>query len=98
MANSKSQPAKWLRRLVLLAVAVGVVALIVVALLPKPVGVDLATVERGRLRVTVDEDGHTRIKERYVVSTPLSGRLLRIGLDVGDAVQAGETVLARIQP
>src|SRR5690606_4194905 len=38
------------------------------------------------------------IKERYVVSTPLGGRLLRIGLDVGDAVQAGETVLARIQP
>src|SRR5690606_8439434 len=38
------------------------------------------------------------IKERYVVSTPLGGRLLRIGLDVGDPVQAGETVLARIQP
>jgi HlyD family secretion protein len=98
MAKSKSQMAKWLRRLVLLVIAGGVVGLIVVALLPKPVGVDLAAVEQGPLRVTVDEDGQTRIKERYVVSTPLSGRLLRIGLDVGDAVQAGETVLARIQP
>jgi HlyD family secretion protein len=98
MAKSKSQAAKWLRRLVLLAIAGGVVALIVVALLPKPVGVDLAAVQRGPLRVTVDEDGQTRIRDRYVVSTPLSGRLLRIGLDVGDAVQAGETVLARIQP
>jgi HlyD family secretion protein len=98
MAKSRSQAAKWLRRLVLLAIAAGVVALIVVAILPKPVGVDLAVVERGPLRVTVDEDGQTRIKDRYVVSTPLSGRLLRIGLDVGDAVRAGETVLARIQP
>jgi HlyD family secretion protein len=98
MAKSKSQMAKWLRRGIALAIAAGIVALIVVALLPKPVGVDLAAVQRGPLRVTVDEDGQTRIRERYVVSTPLSGRLLRIGLDVGDPVEAGETVLARIQP
>lgn len=98
MAQKRSQLAKWLRRMAVLAVAAGVVALIVVALLPKPVGVDLATIQRGQLQVTVDEDGQTRIKDRYVVSTPLSGRLLRIGLDVGDSVLAGESVLARIQP
>ena len=50
------------------------------------------------MRVTIDEDGTTRIRERYVVSTPLSGRLLRITLDVGDPVKANETVLARMEP
>lgn len=94
----RSQIGKWLRRLFLVAVALGIVGMIVYALLPKPVGVDVGTVERGKLQVTVDEDGRTRIKEQYVVSTPLSGRLLRIGLDVGDPVIAGETVIARIQP
>lgn len=96
--NSRSRLAQWLRRLVLAAIALVVGGMVVMAMLPKPVGVDLAEVERGPLQVTVDEDGQTRIKERYVVSTPLSGRLLRIGLDVGDPVQTGETILARIQP
>ncbi len=82
----------------MIGVGLGVVGMIVYAMLPKPVGVDLSTVERGPLRVTVDEDGRTRIKEQYVVSAPLSGRLLRIGLDVGDEVIAGETPVARIEP
>src|SRR5690606_29200941 len=66
--------------------------------LPKPQEVDLVTVARGTIRVTVDEDGKTRIREKYVVSAPLSGRLLRIGLDAGDAVIAGETLIASIEP
>ena len=82
----------------MIGVGLGVVGMIVFAMLPKPVGVDLGTVERGALKVTVDEDGRTRIKEQYVVSAPLSGRLLRIGLDVGDKVIAGETPVARIEP
>lgn len=94
----RSRVGLWGRRAGVAAVGLGVVGMIVYALLPKPVGVDLGAVERGRLLVTVDEDGRTRIKEQYVVSAPLSGRLLRIGLDVGDAVVAGETVIARIQP
>lgn len=69
-----------------------------VALRPQPVGVDLAQVDRGGLEVTVDEDGRTRLKERYVVSSPLDGRLLRIELDPGDPVEAGETLLATIEP
>jgi HlyD family secretion protein len=78
--------------------AVVVVGAVVYALLPQPVGVDAATIERGLLRVTVDEDGQTRIRERYVVSSPLSGRLLRIDLEPGDEVKAGDTLIARIEP
>ena len=57
-----------------------------------------ATVGRGPLRVTVDEDGKTRIKERYVVSAPVFGRVLRVELKAGDRVEAGKTVLATIEP
>ena len=74
-----------------------VVAAILYALRPQPVLVDVAVTELGAMRVTIDDDGITRIRERYVVSTPLTGRLQRISLDVGDAVQAEQTVLARLE-
>jgi HlyD family secretion protein len=68
------------------------------AFFPEPAEVDLATIERGTVRVTVDEDGKTRIHEKYVVSAPLVGQLLRINMDPGDPVVAGKTLLATIEP
>jgi HlyD family secretion protein len=65
---------------------------------PRPIEVDVARASRGSLRVTVDEDGKTRIKERYVVSAPLAGQLQRISLRAGDSVVAGKTLLAVIEP
>ena len=65
---------------------------------PKPIGVDIANVITGPLVVTVDEDGQTRIKERYVVSAPLNGRLSRIRLKPGDWVTENSTLLAAIAP
>ena len=69
-----------------------------VAMRPQRLLVDTAIVRLAPMQVTIDEDGITRIRERYVVSTPLSGRLLRITLDVGDPVNANQTVLARMEP
>jgi HlyD family secretion protein len=89
---------RFFRRLPIVFTAAVVVALVAYALWPRPVEVDLAHVERGDLRVTVDEDGVTRIREKYVVSAPLAGRLARVTLDAGDEVVAGETVLAAIDP
>jgi HlyD family secretion protein len=80
--------------LVVAAIAVG----LVYAFLPQPIDVDLAQVERGTLRVTVDEDGKTRIREKYIVSAPLAGRLLRINMDPGDKVEADKTLLTVIEP
>ncbi|MBI3467593.1 MAG: efflux RND transporter periplasmic adaptor subunit [Planctomycetes bacterium] len=76
----------------------GLVAALVYAFRPQPVPVDTERVTRGPLLVTVDEDGRTRIRERYVVSSPLAGRLSRIQLKPGDAVKAGNTTLALIEP
>lgn len=83
---------------ILIAIGLTLVGLIGWSFMPKPVEVDMAAVERGTVLVTVDEDGKTRIREKYVVSTPLAGRLLRINMDPGDVVQAGETLLATIEP
>ena len=87
------------RRSLLYAVpAVLIAALLWYAFAPPPAEVDVVAVTRGKLEVTVNEDGKTRIKERYVVSTPLAGELLRVDLHAGDPVQAGETLLAVIEP
>lgn len=88
----------WLKRMFLLAIGVAVAAAIGTALRPQPAAVDVGRVEGRPLQVTVNEDGVTRIREKYVVSTPLAARLMRIGLKVGDPVTAGESVLARLQP
>ncbi len=85
-----------LRRLPVALVAAALLGFIVYALWPRPVNVDMAEVVRGPLEVTVDEDGVTRIKEKYVVSAPLAGRMARVTLKEGDPVTAGETVLAAI--
>lgn len=87
-----------LRKLLVVLFALGVLAAIGYGLIPEPVLVDMAQVEQGSIRVTVDQDGKTRIRERYVVSAPLAGRLLRIDLDPGDQVKSGETLVATIEP
>lgn len=82
-------------------IGLGSVALVAVlgwAFRPRPMQVDVAPVTRGSLVVTVDEEGRTRIKERHTVSAPLGGRLLRVVLKPGDAVEAGRTVIAVIEP
>lgn len=86
---------RWIAWAVVIAVIAGGA---LIALQPQPVAVDLHTVERSPLVVSVDEEGRTRIREHYVVSSPLTGRLQRIALDAGDAVVAQETTLAVIVP
>ena len=65
---------------------------------PKSVAVDLVAIEQGPMEVTLDEEGETRVRDRFVVSAPVAGRILRIELEPGDPVIAGETVLATFQP
>jgi HlyD family secretion protein len=76
---------------------VAVFALTVWALLPEPIAVDAARVTRGSFEQVVEEDGKTRVHDRYVVSSPLAGRLERIALRAGDTVAAGDRV-AVIRP
>ncbi len=65
--------------------------------LPRAVPVDVVAVTRGPLAVTVEEEGKTRVMDRYVISAPMAGYARRIDLHVGDTVKAGQ-VLAVIEP
>lgn len=71
------------------AVALGLLAW---AFAPRPLPVEIATATTGRFEASIDEEARTRVRDRYVVSAPLSGRLARIALREGDAVAAGDVV------
>ena len=78
---------RWLGRIVPAVVLVAVLAVLVISSLPRPVPVDLDEVHRGKLEVTVSEDGRTRVKDRYVVGSPLLGNLARVELRPGDTIE-----------
>jgi HlyD family secretion protein len=67
-------------------------------LLPQPVQVDTSVTRRGAIEITVDDDGETRVRERYTVLSPLAGKLQRITLHPGDSVSRAEAELAVIEP
>jgi HlyD family secretion protein len=69
-----------------------VLALLVWAFKPKPMTVEVATVTQARFERAVQEYGKTRVRDRYIVSTPLAGRLGRVLLNQGDSVAQGDTV------
>jgi HlyD family secretion protein len=73
-----------------------IAGLLAVALWPKTIDVDTGKVARGPLVVTVDEEGMTRVRDRFVVSSPVAGRVLRIELEPGDLVKRGQ-VVARVR-
>ncbi len=95
-ATANNPGAVWRRRLPWLG-GVVLVALIVAGLWPRPAPVEVAAVSRGPLVVTVDEEGMTRVRNRYVVSAPVAGRLRRVDWKAGAEVLAGQTVLAVIE-
>ncbi|HWI81121.1 efflux RND transporter periplasmic adaptor subunit [Ramlibacter sp.] len=59
---------------------------------PRPVEVEAAPVRQGRFEQAIEEDGRTRLKDRYTVSAPVAARLERITLREGDPVAAGQVV------
>lgn len=84
-------------RIVILLLGLLVAGGFVYGFMPRPVPVDMLAVTRGPLAVRVEEEGKTRVMERYVVSAPMSGYARRIDLKVGDPVKPGQ-VLALLEP
>ncbi len=88
------KPRTWIYAAVGAAAAL---ALLAWAFAPRPVEVEVATASQGHFETTIDEDGKTRLRDRYIVSAPLAGLLTRITLREGDAVEA-DAVVATLQP
>jgi HlyD family secretion protein len=76
----------------LMAMAAALLVALVWGFWPRPVLVEVASATRGPLQVTVEEEGYTRVKDRFVISAPVAGFLRRSKLDAGDALGQGQTV------
>jgi len=76
----------------LMALAGALLAALAWGFWPRPVLVEDAAVSRGPLQVTIEEEGRTRVKDRFVISAPVAGYMRRIELDVGDTLTQGQTV------
>jgi HlyD family secretion protein len=86
-----------LKRIAIAAAIFGLAGLIALSFRPAPLLVETAKVVCGPMRVTVDAEGKTRARDRFVVAAPVSGRLARINLRRGDEVKRDQ-VIARIDP
>lgn len=86
---------KWFK---LLAAAAFIAVLLAIAFRPKPAAVEVGRVVQGPLTVTLDEEGRTRVRRRFVISAPVAGRVQRIDLEPGDPVVRNETVVAVFKP
>ncbi|MBK8091049.1 MAG: HlyD family efflux transporter periplasmic adaptor subunit [Verrucomicrobiaceae bacterium] len=87
-----------LRKMLIMLLIAGGIGFLASALRPRPIQVETALVQDGPLTVFVSEEGRTRIRNRHIVAAPVAGSMQRVTLKPGDTVQAGKTILTRIQP
>lgn len=73
-------------------------AVVAIGLRPQPAPVEVGKVATGLLRSTINEEGKTRLKQRYMVSAPVAGRLRRVEWKAGAEIVPGQTVLAVLDP
>jgi HlyD family secretion protein len=86
-----------LRIVIWIVIAAGLAAAVALMLRPAPVEIDAGSVTRGPLLITIEEEGRTRVRERYVVATPAHGVLDRVRVRPGDRVSRGATI-ATLRP
>lgn len=91
-------PYEGAKRLVKISLVFIVIALLVFAFIPEKIQVDLISVEKGNLTVSVEGEGKTRIHDIYTIYTPIEGRVTRIESNAGDSVIAGKTIIANMYP
>ncbi len=87
----------WRRRIVIALIAAGVGWGLYSGFRPQPVAVDLGAATRGPLRVSIEQEGRTRVVNRYVITAPVAAWARRIDLEAGDPVRGGAPV-ARLEP
>ncbi|MFN7857888.1 MAG: efflux RND transporter periplasmic adaptor subunit [Acidovorax sp.] len=88
------------RTIAIIAVSAAAVAALAWAFAPRPLEVETASVIRGHFEQSIEEDGRTRLLERFTISSPVAARLARVQLREGDRVQAGDllAVLTPVMP
>ena len=85
------------RKILIISIVLIVVVLLIYGFLPKTQDVDIVSVKRGPLQITIEEEGRTRLKDRFTISAPTAGYMRRINAKVGDAVKKGQ-IVAVLEP
>jgi HlyD family secretion protein len=75
------------------AIAALVIGLLVWGFWPQPVAIEAIVVQRAPLTITIEEEGRSRVIDRYIISAPVDGVACRVQLDVGDPVEQGKELL-----
>jgi len=88
---------QWRRRIVFALIASLIAWGLFYGFRPQPVAVDLDAAIRAPLRVSIEQEGRTRVVDRYVITAPVTAYARRIVLEVGDAVQRGAP-LVQLEP
>jgi HlyD family secretion protein len=78
--------------------SVAVAILLFLTFRPAPLPVDAGVASYGPLEVSIEDEGITRVIDRFTISAPVMGKLRRSGLTEGDSVKAGMTVSAILPP
>jgi HlyD family secretion protein len=81
------------KKIVPALIALAILILLALGFRPSPMLVDAESVTRGPLMVTVEDEGRTRVVDRYVISAPITAQARRVTLEVGDAIRRGETLV-----
>lgn len=97
-AKKKTAKRGLLRKFLLWTFFICLIAFVAYGLKAKPVPVEISTVARGPLTVSILEEGKTRVRHRYVITAPVAGNMRRVILKAGDELKAGETVITVIEP
>lgn len=84
-------------RIVWLIATIGIGGIVAFALVPSRPMVEVGRVQSGPLRITIDQEGETRAHDRFIMSAPVPGRLMRVELEDGDAVKRDQ-IVARLDP
>ncbi|GJL84157.1 MAG: membrane protein [marine bacterium B5-7] len=89
---------KWFRNILVLIILVGLATVLFLSFAPRPVQVDIGTVARGPMAISIEEEGRTRVHNIYTLATPVGGRLQRVKVEPGDPVVQGKTIVAQMLP
>lgn len=85
------------RWITIIALSALIIAAIIYGFVPKPVDVELAKAAKAPLMVTIEEEGETRVKDRFIISAPVAGYMRRVELEAGERVKDGQ-VVGMIEP
>lgn len=88
---------QYKRWIIVIGISAAVILAVIYGFLPKPVSVEAVKAARGMLRVTIEEEGKTRVSDRFTVYSPVSGFMRRIPIQEGDRIEKDQT-LAEFEP